>query len=257
MEYIEHDGQEFALACHDRTAPVGSVRPCLGEAITLLDASRWEPCDFAWLVPDPGLQGNHGACVGFQSGNALETARMIAGLANVPLSKWAIYAQICGGRDKGANIGDSLAALHEHGTCKLATCPNFTLTPPSGQAWDNESPRYRVDQSFDCPDQASIATAVQCRFPTPFGLQVYSNFTALEEIQGRLCVPRPAGRLRGGHCVLACGLDYFSGQWWLHFATKSWGSSFGQGGCAYYPLNLVSNTYADAYCVRSAIYSET
>jgi len=256
MEYIEHAGQQFALGCQERTAPVGSVRPCLEGAITLLPVDRWEPCDFSSLLPDPGLQGSHGACVGFQATNALETARVIAGLANVSLSPWALYAQICGGRDAGANIGNSLAALHAHGTCKLATCPNFTLKPPSGAAWQSESARYRVDESFDCPDRASIATAVQCRFPTPFGLQVYSNFTALEENQGRLCVPKPAGRLRGGHCVLACGLDYFSGQWWLNFATKSWGLAFGKNGCAYYPLNLVSDDYADAYCVRSALYSE-
>jgi hypothetical protein len=256
MEYIVHDGQEFALACHDRTAPVGSVRPCLGETIDLLDQAKWEPCDFSALVPEPGLQRNHGACVAFQSTDALLTARKIANLGDVQLSPWAVYAMICGGRDAGANIGDSLTALHEHGTCRLATCPDFTLTPPSGAAWEAESARYRVDESFDCPDRASIATAVQCRFPVPFGLQVYANFTSLEEIQGRPCVPKPAGRLRGGHCVMACGLDYFDAQWWLLFATKSWGPTFGKNGCAYYPLNSVSDTYADAYCVRSALYSE-
>jgi hypothetical protein len=256
MEYIEHDGQEFALACLDRTALVGSVRPCLEDSISIIAQAKWEPCDFSALLPDPGLQGNHGACVAFQAGNAVEAARAIAGLQNTRLSKWALYALICGGRDQGANIGDSLTALHTKGTCTLATCPDFTLTPPSGAAWEAESARYRVDESFDCPDRASIATAVQCRFPAPFGLQVYSNFTSLEETQGRLCVPKPAGRLRGGHCVLACGLDYFAGQWWLLFATKSWGSTFGKNGCAYYPLNNVSDSYADAYCVRSVLYSE-
>ena len=256
MEFIEHDGQQFALACLDRTAPIGSVRPCLEESISIIAQSKWEPADFSALVADPGLQGNHGACVGFQSLSGLETARAIGGLGKTKLSPWALYALICGGHDHGANIGDALTALHTQGTCSLATCPEFTLTPPSGSAFEAESARYRVDESFDCPNQAAIATAVQCRFPTPFGLQVYSNFTSLEEIQGRLCVPKTAGRLRGGHCVLACGLDYFSGQWWLNFATKSWGPTFGKNGCAYYPLNSVSDSYADAYCIRSVLYSE-
>jgi hypothetical protein len=256
MEYIEHDGQEFALACLDRVAPVGTLRPCLEEAIPILPQSKWQPADFSLCVPDPGLQGQHGACVGFQCTDALLAARRISGLGQTKLSPWALYALLCGGRDSGANIGDALQMLHATGTCTLATCPEFTLTPPSGQIFETESARYRVTESFDCPDQSSIATAVQYRFPTPMGIQVCTNFTALEEIEGKPCVPRPAGRVRGGHCVLACGLAQIGGVWRLKIATKSWGLSFGDQGCAWYELGWVSNSYADGWCVRSVTFSE-
>jgi hypothetical protein len=257
METIDFNGQEFLLGCHERSAAVGSLRPCLEEQIAILPQAQWKPCDFSSLVPACGLQGSHGACVAFNGGDALLTARKIAGLGDVALSFWKLYAQICGGRDQGSAIHDAIATLHSSGTCKLATCPSYTLDPDAGgQAATAEALRYRIDQSFDCPDQASIATAIQCQFPTPLGLAVYSNFTQLQEIEGKLCVPKPAGRLRGLHCVLGCGLAYIGGLWRVNIATKSWGLNFGNQGCCYYPLTWLSNSQADAWGVRSALYSE-
>ena len=193
----------------------------------------------------------------FNGGDALLTARRIAGLHDVALSFWKLYALVCGGRDSGSAIHDVISTLHTVGTCKLATCPQFTLDPDAaGDAWKSEALRYRIDQSFDCPDQASIATAIQCRFPTPLGLAVYNSFTSLEEIEGKPCVPRPAGRLRGLHCVLGCGLANIDGLWRVKIATKSWGLDFGDQGCCYYPLTWLSNSYTDAWGVQSAIYSE-
>jgi hypothetical protein len=254
METIVVNDQEFALGCFDRTAAVGSLRPCLEEAISILPQAQWEPCDFSDLIPDPGLQGKHGACVGFQSTDAVLTGRKIAGLGDVGLSPWNLYAQICGGRDSGANIGDALTALHTTGVCKLATCPSFTLAAGSG--WEAEAARYKVEESFDCPNRVSIATAVQCRFPTPLGISVYGNFTELETVGGKLCVPKPRGRLRGGHCVLGCGLEYLGGIWRVKIATKSWGLDFGDQGCAWYALDWISDSYADAWAVRSVTYTE-
>jgi hypothetical protein len=254
MEYLEHNGQQLALGCHDRTAAVGSLRPCLEEAIVILAQASWEPCDFSELVPNPGLQGKHGACVGFQSVDAVLAARKIAGLADVGLSPWNLYAQICGGRDGGANIGDALTALHTTGVCTLATCPTFTLQAGSG--WQAEAARYKVEESFDCPNRASIATAIQCRFPTPLGISVYGNFTELETIAGKPCVPAPRGRLRGGHCVLGCGLAYIGNVWRLKIATKSWGLNFGDQGCAWYALDWLDDSYADAWAVRSVTFTD-
>ena len=110
METIEHNGQEFALGCFERSAPAGSVRPCLGEAVPLLPQALWQPLDFSLMVPDPGSQGSHGACVGFQCTSAIMSARQIAGLKPTKLSPWNLYAQICGGRDAGASIHDALKA---------------------------------------------------------------------------------------------------------------------------------------------------
>ena len=255
METIEINGQEFALGCHERTAAVGSVRPRLGETISLIPKSKWEPCDFSALVPDPGLQGQHGACVGFQCTNAVETQYRIGGQDGPKLSPWALYAMICGGRDQGANIGDALTALHGTGVPTLAQCPNFALNVNSLPiGWTRDAARHQVAESFDCPDQASIASAVQCRFPTPLGIAVYANFTELQTISGKLCVPTPRGRLRGGHCVLGCGLDYIGGAWRLKIATKSWGLNFGDQGCAWYCLDWLSDANADGWCVRAVTY---
>ena len=257
METIEVNGQELALGCLDRTAAIGSVRPCLDEAIQILPKDKWEPVDFSALVPSVGLQGEHGACVGFQCLGALAAQRKISNLADVELSAWNLYAQICGGRDQGASIHEGLQALHDVGVCTLKACPGFTLNPDSaGTGWKAEAARFRITESFDCPDRASIATAVQLRFPTPLGISVYSNFTSLEQVGGYLCVPKPRGRLRGGHCVLACGLAYIGEAWRLKLDTKSWGEDFGDKGCAWYCLDWLSDSYADAWSVRSVTFTE-
>ena len=257
METITINGQEYGLGCRERTAAVGSLRPCLEEAIPILPQSAWQPVDFSDLVPAPGLQGQHGACVAFQCTDAVLTARKITGLGDVALSPWNLYAQICGGVDRGANIGDALTALHQTGVCRLTTCPQFTLDlDDMPSTWKVEAARYAIGESFDAPNRASIASGIQSRFPTPLGLQVFGNFEQLETIEGKLCVPAPRGCLRGGHCVLGCGLAEIGGMWRVKVATKSWGLDFGDQGCAWYALDWLSDSYADAWCVRSVTFSE-
>jgi hypothetical protein len=255
MEIILHDGQEFALGCMPRSAAVGSVRPCLAEAMTLIPKDKWEPCDFSDLVPPVPSQGSHGSCVGHQCTDAVQTARVIAGMPSVALSPWDLYSQICGGRDGGANIHDALSVLQGRGVSTLAACPDYTLHAKDA-ARDADAKKHQTTESFDCPDRPSIATAVQLRFPTPLGIQIYGNFTSLESIKGKPCVPKPAGRLRGGHCVLGCGLDYIAGVWMVKIATKSWGLDFGDQGCVWYQIDWIDNSYADGWCVRAVTISD-
>ena len=171
MEIILHDGQEFALGCMPRSAAVGSVRPCLAEAMTLIPKDKWEPCDFSDLVPPVPSQGSHGSCVGHQCTDAVQTARVIAGMPSVALSPWDLYSQICGGRDGGANIHDALSVLQGRGVSTLAACPDYTLHAKDA-ARDADAKKHQTTESFDCPDRPSIATAVQLRFPTPRGIRI-------------------------------------------------------------------------------------
>jgi hypothetical protein len=252
LDTIPFEDSEFVLGCLDRVAPVGSVRPCLESAIAILPQSSWQPVDNSAFVGDCGLQGNHGACVGFNTLSAYLAARAIAGLEPVKLSPWDLYAQVCGGKDQGATIHSALQALHDRGVATLAAVPNFTVDANcGGDAAKQEASRYRAIDSFDCPDQASIATAVQLGFPTPIGVAVYQNFTSLETIGGYACVPKPRGKLRGGHCVAACGLAQIGGTWRLKIATKSWGENFGQAGCVWYALDWLDDSFADAWCLRT------
>jgi hypothetical protein len=254
MESIEIHGQEFALGCKPREAAEGSVRPCLEEAIPIIPQSKWQPVDFSYLVPAIGLQGKHSSCVGHQCTDGLETVRNLQGLYG-NLSPWDLYSQVCGGEDKGALIHEAVKALHDRGVCRLVTCPDFTLNP-QGTERDTEAREYQLLESYDCPDRSSIATAVQRRFPAPLGIAVYANFQNLEEVEGYVCVPRPAGRMRGGHCVLGCGLRQIGGKWRVKIATKSWGESFGDKGCAWYVLDWIDQQTADGWALRSATYKE-
>ena len=255
MEFIEIGGQKFALGCHERTAAAGSLRPCLEESIDLIPQDKWEPCDFSDLVPPVALQGKHGSCAGMQCTDAAKTAAAIAGEV-WDVSPWDLYRQICGGEDEGASIHDALKVLHDRGVCTMASVPDFTLDATDTPQQTAEAARHQVRESFDCPTTPAIATAIQCRFPTPLGVAVYQNFEQLEEIGGRQCIPRPRGRLRGLHCVLGCGLEYIGGVWRAKIATKSWGLQFGDQGCAWYPLDWITDQVADAWCIRAVTTSE-
>ena len=257
METICINGNDFALGCLDRTAAIGSVRPCLEESIPIIAKADWKACDNSRYLPPIGLQAKHGACVGFQCTDAIMGQAVVQGQQVVKLSPWDLYRMICGGRDEGASISDALKVLHDEGVCALGLCQDFTLNGTRSFQQSADAARHKALESWDCPNRASIATALQEGFFTPLGVQVYSNFENLETIEGKPCIPKPAGKLRGGHCVCGCGLERIDGLWRVKIATKSWGLDFGDQGCVWYALDWLSDTYADAWALRSVTVYES
>lgn len=255
MNTIVIRGREYALGCLERKAPVGRVRPCIETAIPLVRQADWKPVDFSRHLPSIVLQASHGSCVGHQCTDAVMGGRVATGLPPGDLSPWDLYRRIAGGSDNGASISDALEALHQVGVCDLKLCPSFTLSTRKPDGYDANAGLHKVEESFDCPNRASIATALQDGLFTPLGVVVCGNFENLEEIDGKPCIPRPAGGERGGHCVVGCGLDLIGGKWRVKLATKSWGDDFGDNGCAWYCLDWIDDNYADAWAIRSVTFS--
>lgn len=263
LEAIEINGGEFVLGCLPRTEEYGSVCSVFGDDGTpeIIHQDKWEKLiDFEDRLPPITPQGQHGSCV------ATNTTDMIKGalnLMNVPIQKlgdpldlspWDLYRRICGGRDAGANISSGVRELMTNGVCRLKTVPSFTLSSRNPQGWDTEAAQCKITKAFDCATIEALCSAMQYRFFCTLGLSVYANF---QSVDGDNVIPRPAGRVRGGHCVGACGLRYFHDQWQLKICTKSWGEDIFDKGCAWYPTQYLRESQIDAWAIQSVSYIES
>lgn len=263
MESIIINNQEFFLGCAERTDPLGSVSPIFGDPGTppIITQDKWEPLiDFEAKLPPITPQGQHGSCV---ATNTSDLVKGVLNMMNVPIpalgapndiSPWDLYRRICGGRDAGASISAGIKELITNGICRLRTIPSFTLSTKNPAGWAEEAAQVKINKSFDCPNVEALCSAIQYRFFVNFGMTVYSNF---QQVDGDYVVPRPSGRVRGGHCVGACGLRNFRGDWQIKLATKSWGESFGDKGCVWYPTKYINESNMDSHAIQSVTYVES
>lgn len=251
METYQVGQTEYALGCNPREAPVGA-RPLLESAISLIPRSQWKPVDLHHFVSPAWNQGSHGACVGFGGTKAIDTLRRGMGLPESALSPWDLYRQINGGRDAGANIHDALTALETNGVCTLALCPSYTNAKATAEVSVSRK-LHVIAESFDCPNQDMMATALQLGFAMPFGVPVTSSWEPDKD--GWL---NPRGGVRGGHCIMGCGFAKHPtkpGVFGVPFC-NSWDLNWGIQGWGIYPLDLISPSYADAWACRLAIVSD-
>lgn len=250
MEMYSTGDAEYALGCLPRTAEIGEVATLMAEAIPIIAKADWKPVSARHLVQSVLNQGNHGACVGFGCTQGVKVLRRGMFQPDADLSSWDLYRRICGGRDAGANISNGLAMLRDEGVATLKTCPAFTLSTARSDAWRADAERHKIQEWYDCPTQASIATALQLGFVVPFGVPVTTSWEPGPD--GWL---NPRGGERGGHCILGCGLAFKSGQWGIEFV-NSWTENWGDKGWGIYPLDLIDNSYADAWAGRTATLSD-
>jgi hypothetical protein len=249
MEVHVVNGIEYALGCLERTAPVGA-KLLLESAMPLIPKSDWRPVDLHLFTTPAWNQGQHGACVGFGCTRALDTLRNSAAMPHVDLSPWDLYRQINGGRDAGANIHDALTALEKTGVCTLDLCPSYTnLRRTSEQIASGKL--HVIQESFDCPTKDMMATALQLGFPMPFGVSVTTSWEPDKD--GWIW---PRGSSRGGHCILGAGFIQHPVKkvWGIPFC-NSWTAQWGLQGWGIYPLDLISEDYADAWACRLAEFS--
>ena len=247
---IEVSGVEYSLGCLEREAPTGAM-PCLADRVEIIPRDKWEPRDLSNFVPSVLDQGSHGACVGFGATQGAKVLRRIAGLPDKDLSPWDLYRMICGGRDAGANIHSALSVLAKRGVATLDLVPSFTLSSRDTPDTKASAARNTIDEWFDCPDRASIATAIQIGYPVAFGVTVTTSWTP--DGDGWI---RPGGAARGGHCILGVGLVYRSSRWGVKFV-NSWRDTWGIKGFGIYPIDLISDSYADAWAGRTMAYARS
>jgi hypothetical protein len=253
VEYIEHNGREYALGCLDR--PKETTLPLFETAgVPLIPRSQWKPVDLKMRVAKALNQGSHGACVGFGCTKSVLALRRCMFLPDHDLSPWDLYRLINGGRDAGANIHDALVALQKQGVCDLTLCPSYTSNTRRTAEQTASGALHTIKAAFDCPTHEDMATALQLGYPMPFGVSVTTRWTPGSD--GWLW---PSGSVRGGHCILGMGFAKHptkADTWGIPFS-NSWDEDWGIGGWGIYPLELINEGYADSWACELAEYSKT
>ena len=220
------------------------------------DVSKIEPAFFrpAWLkIKD---QDGRGACVGHGAGRAVEFVRAIAGEDFgaegrwQELSAWDLYARLCNGWDRGANILDALEMLAHEGVATNGSVPYGTINPRQiPAAAVAERPGFRVTLGDRLDSFEAIAEAVAEGDGVAFSVYCGSRFNALDD-EG---VPPPQ-RGPANHCVFAGGELVRSKKWGLLVGSdNSWGTAWGMGGrFRIANATIQAQTYFEAFRVRAA-----
>jgi hypothetical protein len=215
---------------------------------------QWKDIDRKNIFGDPDWiydQNGHGSCVGNGATGALRRVRYLAGMKDQKLSPACTYAQINGGHDNGAVIGDSLTALTRTGTCLYITVgqdPIYLNRLPG--AWKNEAARFKVDQAFTAPTFDELVSGIQLGYIAVYGMQVGGNFERFDA--NGVAGYSPGG---GNHCMHADGCKKLPNGQWAIDNVNSWGPTWGpwkNGRCFLIDKHINNADNSDAYLIKGA-----
>ena len=153
-------------------------------------------------------------------------------------------------KDTGVFIRDALKAFNKYGVCEEAEWPYLPIrlnAIPTRQCYDAAQGNAIVYERLlnhhddkhgsNKPNIHCLKACIAEDCPFVFGFDVYENFED-ERIMRRNCwvMPRPAGKRKGGHAVMAVGYDDDKG---CIKVLNSWGSNWGDNGYFYMPYNII------------------
>ena len=196
-------------------------------------------------------QGQHGSCVGHGSASAFRATRFCAGMRDLKLSPTCVYAQINGGADDGAIIGDLLIALQKTGTILFASTSEdriYLHQMPAG--WQSEAARFKIEEAHTTPTFDEIVSAVQLGYVVVFGMEVGNNFEAFDKYG----VAGYSGGA-GNHCLFIDGCTLLPDGRWVVDVVNSWGADWGPwkvGRCYMTERHINGADNSDAYAIRTA-----
>jgi hypothetical protein len=253
---VFEDGEERLLTRLEpsRAILVHAKIPRWADEKGVIPRNQWKDVDRRAVFGDPDWiydQNGHGSCVGNGATGALRRVRYLAGMKDQKLSPGCTYAQINGGRDGGAVIGDSLTALTKTGTCLFSTVgqdPIYLSRLPKG--WKDEAARFKVDQAYTAPSFDEIVSGIQLGYIAVYGMQVGGNFNSFDR-------DGVAGLARGpgNHCMHADGCRKLPSGTWALDNVNSWGPNWGPwktGRCYLIDKHINGADNSDAYLIKGA-----
>jgi hypothetical protein len=238
----------------DKAILVHAKIPRWADEKGIIPRDQWKDVDRRAVFGDPDWiydQDGHGSCVGNGSTGALRRVRYLAGMKDQKLSPGCTYAQINGGRDGGAVIGDSLTALTKTGTCLYTTVgqdPIYLNRLPKG--WKDEASRFKIDQAYLAPSFEELVSGIQLGYIAVYGMQVGGNFSSYDGA-GVAGVSRGAGN----HCMHADGCKKLQDGRWVLDNVNSWGPNWGpwkNGRCYLIDKHINGADNSDAYLIKGA-----
>lgn len=216
----------------------------------------------------PYDQGQLGSCVSNGTAAAVDFARAKQGLAalNRPSRLFVYYqGRVRGGypinQDSGLQIRDGFTVIAKDGAPAEDTdwpydIARFAEKPPA-QAYTDAA----LDQAvkFGSVAAGDIDATVASGYPVVFGVTLYESFES-DAVARTGVVPMPAAGERqvGGHCMVivstrkpgaqipgaVASLDYYR-------VRNSWGTSWGDGGYCWLPVQLVERCASDFWMVSA------
>lgn len=199
-------------------------------SVMSVDPSTWKDCDYSFYGSPIRDQKSFGSCTGQAGVTAMDYLRRKEGEENISLSATFPYAQVNGGRDRGASVSQVLKVLEQIGTCTDAECSTDQIFKNQiQQSAYQTAKKYRVRESFLCRTFEELCEGVNRGFIGACGIRVGQNFNRLN---GDGIAPLPDVEI-GGHALCVVGLKKWRGNTWLLKIQNSWSARWGLNGFCY------------------------
>lgn len=135
--------------------------------------------DSSWITN----QNGYGSCAAYGGASALSKSRVIGGQVRIELSGDYLYSLVNDGRDQGAMLDDVMHALNNRGvaTKELVPLGGIYRNKYDTDKADQQALRFRSHESFACPDEQTLATALAVvRSPVVHAIHVTSKWRSFD-----------------------------------------------------------------------------
>lgn len=136
----------------------------------------------------------------------------------------------------------AMKVLQDYGVCPETVLPYGELTtdvnlPRPPDSVTKAAEPYRISVYAQVKGLDELKRAIVEQGPVLLAVAVTESFVNIVDV-----IPRPGGKLLGGHAVCAVGYDDASGAVLI---MNSWGTSWGQGGFAWLPYAAWTDWWID------------
>lgn len=145
-------------------------------------------------------------------------------------------------QDAGAMIRDGAKTMAKMGVCpesmwKYDDGPTFFKQQPDKKCYELAQKCKVKGYARVTQDLEQMKRCIKHGYPFVFGFTVLDSF-GLEQVvkHGKMVLPQPGDRVRGGHAVTAVGYDDFQE---VFIVRNSWGEEWGDEGYFYMPYAYI------------------
>ena len=152
------------------------------------------------------------------------------------------YVEGSVGKDAGASLRDGIKVMEKMGVCpesvwKYDDGPTFFKTQPEKQCYEMATKCKVKGYAHVAQDLDQMKHCIRNGYPFVFGFTVLTSFSDEQVVKtGKMLMPQPGDKVRGGHAVTAVGFDDFQK---CFIVRNSWGEDWGDKGYFYMPYEYI------------------